>query len=260
MESSVAESFIGLSTRMALLPMTTKRYRIEDSLGLSAYAGTAAVAAAGPSDERIGEILSVVNDLRRLSQANASETIDACRRELGEAFAMRAELDLMKDAITRTKTEIATIYRSESNGKGMRRVAGELDAVVESTEAATSTILGAIEEIESNANMLRGMRLTKAAQENVDTIIDRVVVAYESCNFQDLTGQRISKIVGVLKFVEEHLDRMIETWGGLDSFGALLDVGLPASDENDESSLLNGPKLAEDPGHVDQGEFDALFD
>ena len=236
--------------------MTHKRYRIEDSLGLPA--ASAGSPAAG-SDPRIGDILSAIQDLRRITQASAGETIEACRRELSEAFAMRSELDLMKDAITRTKQEIAALHRSDSSGKGMRRVAGELDAVVEATEAATTTLLGALEEIEANANMLRGARLPKASQQNVDVIVDRVVTAYEACNFQDLTGQRISKIVGVLKFVEEHLDRMIETWSGLDGFRDLIAaVAEPA--EDDERSLLNGPKLAEDPGHVDQSDIDALFD
>ncbi len=236
--------------------MTQKRYRIEDCLGLPA--APAAAASAAP-DIRLDEILTAIQDLRRVTQASAGETVDACRRELSEAFAMRSELDLMKDAITRTKQEIATLHRSDSAGKGMRRVAGELDAVVESTERATTTILGAIEEIETNANMLRGARLAKANQGNVDVILDKVIVAYEACNFQDLTGQRISKIVGVLKFVEEHLDRMIEAWSGLDGFRDIL-AAVPVAVEDEEKSLLNGPKLDEDPGHVDQSDIDALFD
>ncbi|MBD8905496.1 protein phosphatase CheZ [Methylorubrum zatmanii] len=241
--------------------MITKRYRIEESLGLSAPA----VDAAAPMSEtkpnpRLDEILTAINDLRRITQASAGETIEACRRELGEAFAMRHELEVMKEAIARTKREIASLHRSENHGKGMRRVAGELDAVVESTEQATSTILGALERVETNANMMRGMRLTRAAQQNIDTILDNVVNAYEACNFQDLTGQRISKIVGVLKFVEEHLDRVIEAWSGLDSFRDMLEVDAVAVSEDDESSLLNGPKLQDDPGHVDQSDIDALFD
>lgn len=239
--------------------MMTKRYRIEDSLGLATPVAPVQPVEAAPSP-RIEEILAAINDLRRITQMSASETVEACRRELGEAFAMRHELELMKEAITRTKTEIASLHRSEHSGKGMRRVAGELDAVVESTEQATSTILGAIERIETNANMMRGTRLPKAAQDNLDAILDSVVGAYEACNFQDLTGQRISKIVGVLKFVEEHLDRVIDAWSGLDSFRDLMGVDAATPDENDESSLLNGPKLHDDPGHVDQSDIDALFD
>ena len=165
---------------------------------------------------------------------------------------MRSELDMMKDAITRTKHEIATLYRSENTGKGMRRVAGELDAVVDSTERATSTILGAHRGDRDQRQHAARHATTMAGRENIDAILDRVVVAYEACNFQDLTGQRISKIVGVLKFVEEHLDRMIEAWGGLDTFSDLLGVAAAEVDIDDESSLLNGPKLDDDPGHVDQ--------
>ncbi len=243
--------------------MTMKRYRIEDSLGLASARPAADVGTAGErpiaNEVKLDEILASIQDLRRVTQTSTVETIEACRRELSEAFAMRSELDVMKNAITRTKQEIATLYHSENTGKGMKRVAGELDAVVESTERATSTILGALEEIETNAGALRAMRIA-AGRDNIDTIFERVVVAYEACNFQDLTGQRISKIVGVLKFIEEHLDRMIEAWGGLDAFSGILGVAAQPPSIDDESSLLNGPKLDSDPGHVDQGDIDALFD
>lgn len=243
--------------------MNMKRYRIEDSLGLASVRPVVEVAhvkeRSGSDDVKLNEILSAIQELRRVTQTSTVETIEACRKELNEAFAMRSELDVMKEAITRTKKEIATLYHSENTGKGMKRVAGELDAVVESTEQATSTILGALEEIETNASALRAMRHA-AGGENIDMILERVIVAYEACNFQDLTGQRINKIVGVLKFIEEHLDRMIEAWGGLNSFSEILGVVPQAPSIDDESSLLNGPKLDSDPGHVDQGDIDALFD
>ena len=243
--------------------MNMKRYRIEDSLGLASVRPVAEVAHAkersGANDVKLDEILTAIQELRRVTQTSTVETIEACRKELNEAFAMRSELDVMKEAITRTKKEIATLYHSENTGKGMKRVAGELDAVVESTELATSTILGALEEIETNASALRAMRQA-AGGENIDMILERVIVAYEACNFQDLTGQRINKIVGVLKFIEEHLDRMIEAWGGLNSFSEILGVVPQGPSIDDESSLLNGPKLDSDPGHVDQGDIDTLFD
>ncbi|MCJ2007495.1 chemotaxis protein [Methylobacterium sp. E-041] len=241
--------------------MTHKRYRIEDSLGLPPAAGTT-MSSAGPVEggARLDEILSAIQDLRRITQSSAGETIEACRRELSEALAMRSELDVMKAAITNTRDEIAALYHSESNGKGMRRAADELGAVVGSTERATSTLLTALEEIEASANILRAGNLGKGGQDKVDVILDRVIVAYEACNFQDLTGQRISKIVNVLSFVESHLDRMIAAWSGLDGFRDVFSAG-PAAvvDPDDERSLLNGPKLDEDPGHVDQSDIDALF-
>ena len=240
--------------------MNQKRYRIEDSLGLAAAAPSNPVAATpAAGGARLDEILAAIQDLRRITQASAGETIEACRRELSEAFAMRSELDVMKEAITNTRDDIAALYRSENTGNGMRRAANELDAVVGSTERATSTLLTALEDIESRANILRASRLGKEGQDQVDAILDRIIVAYEACNFQDLTGQRISKIVGVMSFVEDHLDRMITAWSGLESFRDLV-VTAQTSDPDDERSLLNGPKLDEDPGHVDQTDIDALFD
>ena len=240
--------------------MTQKRYRIEHSLGLPPAVAVVVEGAAPVQAGRIDEILSAIQDLRRITQASAGETVEACRRELQEALAMRSDLDAMKDAIVQTKADLATLHRSENDGKGMRRAADELDAVVDSTERATSQLLSAVEEIESRAAMLRSSRLPAGSREHVEAIQERVISAYEACNFQDLTGQRISKIVGVMKFIEEHLDRVILAWSALDSFRDLVAAPSAAIDADDERSLLNGPKLDDDPGHVDQTDIDALFD
>jgi chemotaxis protein CheZ len=234
--------------------MKTKRYRIEQSLGLDV-----ATPIELPQAGRTDEILAAIGDLRRIMQMSASETVEACRKELNDALAMRGELDSMKDAIVRTKADLAALYRSENSGKGMRRAADELDAVVESTERATTTLLSVVEDVEARASMLRSMQLTADARPHVDAILDQVIRAYEACNFQDLTGQRISKIVQVMKFIEEHLDRVIAAWSALDSFRDLVASGATPADDG-EQGLLNGPKLPDDPGHVDQTDIDALFD
>ena len=243
------------------MSLARKRYRIEQVLGSDQRAVVPceeAVAQAG-EDPRLSEILATVMELKRFldpSQRLASDVVEAYRKEIGEVYQLRAELDAMKDAITSTKQEIASIHRSEFEGKGMRRVAGELDAVVGATEQATTNILSAVEEIETSANMLRAAGVDTGNNDHVGAILDRVVGLYEACNFQDLTGQRIHKIVNVLKFVEERLDKMIGVWGGLEAFK---DISGHASDGDHENSLLNGPKLDEDEGHVAQNDIDALF-
>ncbi len=63
-----------------------------------------------------------------------------------------------------------------------------------------------------------------------------------------------------MKFVEERLDRMIGVWGGLEAFKELVQQPDESHHVDDERALLNGPKLATDNGHVDQGDIDALFD
>jgi chemotaxis protein CheZ len=122
--------------------------------------------------------------------------IEAYRKEIAEVYALRTELDGMKEAIASTKREIASLHRSEDQGKGMRRVAGELDAVVEATEEATTTILSACEEIETQASMLKAAGVDTGNNDCVGAILERVVMLYEACNFQDLTGQRINRSSG----------------------------------------------------------------
>ncbi len=242
-----------------------KRFRIEQSLRPAQAAESSAAVVAAPSPQveaRLSEILHTVHELKRFldpTQKLATDVIDAYRAEIAQVYQLRAELDTMKEAISSTKREIASLYRSDTEGKGMRRVAGELDAVVGATEQATTSILTGLEEIENHAQMLRAMGADASGNDHVGQILERIVSMYEACNFQDLTGQRIGKIVNVLKFVEERLDKMIGVWGGLDAFKDLI-VADGGPDANDEKSLLNGPKLEEDIGHVDQNDIDALFD
>ncbi len=243
------------------MTLNAKRYRIEQTLQARAPAAAGPTPGAVAVDEtQMAEVLTTVRELKRFldpAQRLAADVIEAYRREITEVYQLRAELDAMKEAITSTKREIATLHRSEAQGKGMRRVSGELDAVVEATEQATTTILAAVEEVETQANMLRSAGVETGTNDCVGAILERVVVLYEACNFQDLTGQRITKIVSVLKFVEERCDRMIEVWGGLDAFKDLVEQEARA---DEESALLNGPKLADDEGHVSQDDIDSLFD
>ena len=157
----------------------------------------------------------------------------------------------MKNAIALTKREIASLQRSATGLDGMHRAAGELDAVAAATESATTTILGAVEDIESAANMLRASGLEIRQGNHVGTILDRVILLYETCNFQDLTGQRIEKVVDTLKFVEQRLDSMIAVWDA--------EAGpRPAVLIEKEHSLVSGPGLPGDE-QVSQTDIDAYF-
>jgi chemotaxis protein CheZ len=246
------------------MSFANKRYRIEQGLRAEQRARMTRAAGAGEGDaDHLAEIRAAVTELKRFldpAQRLATDVIDAYRKEINEVYQLRAELDAMKEAITSTKLEIASIHRSEFEGKGMRRVAGELDAVIGATERAATIILSAVEEIETNANMLQAAGVETGNNDCVGAILDRVVVLYEACNFQDLTGQRISKIVNVLKFVEERLDKVIAVWGGLNAFKDPVDSEGAAPEQDPDKALLNGPKLESDEGHVAQNDIDALFD
>ena len=86
---------------------------------------------------------------------------------------------------------------------------------------------------------------------------ERVIKIFEACNFQDLTGQRITKVVATLKFIETHIMRMMEIWGGMDAFKDIEVVAM-AQREGD-AKLLNGPKIEGETGHASQDDIDSLF-
>ena len=47
-----------------------------------------------------------------------------------------------------------------------------------------------------------------------------MVSIFEACNFQDLTGQRIKKVMTTMKFIENHITVMMDIWGGVDAIKA----------------------------------------
>ncbi|MFP6744445.1 MAG: hypothetical protein VCB77_04560 [Alphaproteobacteria bacterium] len=99
----------------------------------------------------------------------------------------------------------------------------ELNENVRVTEDATTTILEEAEEIDNG-----GM------------ITDSVARIYEACSFQDITGQRIGKVVVDLKRLEDRIDQISQSFGDQRT-GA----GQPAAPDNSrpaDADLLNRPQ------------------
>lgn len=240
-----------------------KVFRIEHFQG-SAAAGAmapfdAVAPAAAPPAHEITPVLDEIRALRQLVEGQQAQlrsepppTLD-----LDVAQRLKTELDAMHLAIEQTKREIANLHTNGFKGPQMSRVTGELDAIVDGTFAATDEILTAAESIERSAGMLQAHCKNSQDRQAAADISDQVVRIYESCNFQDLTGQRITKVVSTLTFIEERLLTMMGIWGGVATFEAM-DVAAPSAPEGD-ASLLNGPRLTEDAGHVSQDDIDALF-
>src|SRR5262245_55280300 len=86
------------------------------------------------------EIMAELRALRSIIEPQEQVTqrvIDEYRKEIVEAQKLKGELDLIYDAINRTKTEIATLHVTGFEGPEMARVTHELDAIVDGTERAT---------------------------------------------------------------------------------------------------------------------------
>ena len=206
------------------------------------------------------EIMSELRLLRALvkpSEQVTQQMIEAYGAQIAEAAKLKGELDLIQDAITRTKREIATVHVTGFEGPEMARVTNELDAIVGGTESATDTILSNAEEIDQLASTLAARLKDEQNQQLVQDMQERVIKIFEACNFQDLTGQRITKVVGTLKFIETHIVRMMEIWGGLDAFKDI--EAETIAQRQGGARLLNGPKIAGEAGHASQDDIDALF-
>jgi chemotaxis protein CheZ len=159
-------------------------------------------------------------------------------------------------AINRTKQEIAALHVSGLSSMESGRVRQELDAVVGGAEHAIQAILAATEEIDEAANTLSAVLKHEQNRALAHDIREDVIRIFEACNFHDLAGQRISKVLATLKFVEERVTRMMEIWGGIDAFR---DHAAAARAEREQRTLLNGPKIEGDPGHASQADIDVLF-
>jgi len=100
------------------------------------------------------------------------------------------------------KREISRLQAAEIKTSKVPEAGRELDAVVEATETATHQIMEAAEQI-----MSADTSDPAAYRDEVNT---RVMEIFEACSFQDITGQRISKVVETLNFVDERVSSFIE--------------------------------------------------
>ena len=188
----------------------------------------------------------------------AHALLETYRAQIEQCEKLKVELDLIYDAINRTKREIAVLHGKSFDGNEMSKVTGELGAVVGGTEEATQQILEAAESIDQAASALSKVNSPDQQKILSEEISERVVSIFEACNFQDLTGQRISKVMATMKFIENHITVMMDIWGGVDAIRA---HAPPIIDDREgDAKLLNGPKIEGDAGHASQNDIDALFD
>jgi len=159
------------------------------------------------------------------------------------------------EAIVKTRLEIGSLHAKGVKNEQIFRATDELDAVVITTETATETILSSAEVIDTTVNeLLRDLDASQHAK--VAAIQEQTVRIFEACNFQDLSGQRIRKVVDLLQFIEMRIASMITIWKNVGEFSEVDEdeAGAPS-----DADLLNGPPLDGDQGIVSQDDIDSLF-
>ncbi|MDG4576537.1 MAG: protein phosphatase CheZ [Defluviicoccus sp.] len=206
-----------------------------------------------------GQILAAIADLKQMLSgvvvAPGAASGSSAPADGAESAAMRDEVAALRRTIQRTKDELAALRAKRALPVAVSVTTNELDAVVEATETATNCILASAEEIDGAVRTLRAFCARDEEVSVLEEIAERVVRIFEACNFQDITGQRITKVVNTVKSVEASIDRMIDYLGGPAAFA---EFAAPAEDPEDDTHLLNGPPLDID-SKISQDDIDKLF-
>jgi chemotaxis protein CheZ len=156
------------------------------------------------------------------------------------------ELEQLADFIRNSRNEIAAIRPQDISEIHIASANDELDAVIRAAEEATGTILDAAEAIDGICRHLEPVHR--------DPIQTWVTNIYQACNFQDITGQRITKVVKALQTIEERVAVLLGAFGG---DMASKPAPTPVAAGNGDADLLNGPQLPN--AAKGQDEIDALF-
>lgn len=232
----------------------------------AAKGNQAAVAIGGVSNDEVLRVLNEIRgDIRNLEHAMRGEEApppsaqaagldEMVSQKQAEVSMLKTELRALAVCIEQTKQEIAALRPKDSEEDRILAVTFELDAIVEATEGATQSILEAAEKIESLTSEIVSHGDDAYVKRLAEDINESVITMFEACNFQDITGQRITKVVKTLKYIESRVNAMIDIWGP-DNIAEI--VPKQIEERDDDSKLLNGPAL-ENQG-ISQDEIDKLF-
>lgn len=156
--------------------------------------------------------------------------------------ALLHEISSLGQVVANTRLEIAALSVDDITMSYIPCATDELDAIVAHTAAATESILEVCETLD-----ILGSQMDGAGAGKLQSATTKI---YEACSFQDITGQRISKVVGTLKNIEMTVARVVQ------AFGVVAPEDKPA-ERLQETGLLNGPQLP--AAAMDQSDIDRLL-
>jgi chemotaxis protein CheZ len=175
-----------------------------------------------------------------------SHTVEVFFERLEES--VNAEFRSIGSYIETMKSDIANLQANDLQQRHLPTAGRELDAVVSATEEATNTIMEAAEAI-----MSADPADPAAYKEFVD---QEVMKIFEACSFQDITGQRITKVVETLQLIDSRVSRFAKRFRVADSEGAMTEEEA-SREQRKRELLLDGP--AAPGGGIAQDEIDRLL-
>lgn len=157
-------------------------------------------------------------------------------------------LEYLSGFIRSTRGEVAALRSSAATPAALTQASDELEEIVTETAKAANAIMSVAEDMEEMSRQCDDPISSK--------LLSAATRIYEACAFQDITGQRITKVVRAV----QHIDQKISLLAGL--AGMPEDGEAPAPEQAadggaGDAALLNGPQLAV-TAHS-QDEIDRLF-
>ena len=213
----------------------------------------------------LDDIKSVVASIVRDELSNwqppeapaAPEKADEGPGSVDEIFFALSEL---QKYIANSRHEIAAL-KPETDGKSQFNAAKvELQEIVDATAKATNDILSEAETVSG----IQASLTEKCAGAQIESVADELsglenasMQIMLACGFQDLTGQRINKVVNTLIFVEERINKLLEVWNVESGTGSSELKATRDDDARPDKDLLNGPQA--DGEGISQDDIDAMF-
>ena len=157
------------------------------------------------------------------------------------------ELREIAGYIESMRTEIGALQVNDLKESRIPSAGQELGAIVAATEAATDTIM-------TCAEALMGADASDPVAYKA-LVDEKMMIIFEACSFQDITGQRITKVVRTLKHIEGKIDALLAVFGADFTTGA---PPLAAPSALEEDDLLNGPALPSAATNT-QADIDAIL-
>lgn len=153
---------------------------------------------------------------------------------LATSKSLNSELVSLFSYVTRLREEIASINRGQGGTEQFKSMSDQLDATVGATEEATNTIM---ESMEGNETAVGELRKSISYPEQVkflDQIFEDDSNVFQACAFQDITGQRVSKILKSGIYAEQRVNNLVDIWGK----AALDEIAAKEEEQTEDEKLL----------------------
>lgn len=144
------------------------------------------------------------------------------------------EIEALAGVIAAAKAEIEALRVDDINASHIPSATDELDAIVAHTALATGVILETCEALDQVA--------AGAGEPCAGQIQEATTRIYEACGFQDITGQRITKVVQTLKRIEAKVAQIISTFAPA-TLARRRPPAAMAPAAAGGADLLNGPQM-----------------